>query len=156
QLGDLLSALSSLDEIPDLLESFRSKLYQPSTSRELRGKPLRLQHLFILSAHCCRCLVSLRGRQTCHVRGISIEWRRTGCRKSTIFPARALSPQARPKSSLTPYYLAFIFFSPICSCQAKMGQTSYLMGQTSYLTSEQTSCFSSVRLALDSVGPKHN
>jgi hypothetical protein len=66
QLGDLLSALSSLDEIPDLLESFRSKLYQPSTSRELRGKPLRLQHLFILSAHCCRCLVSLRGRQTCH------------------------------------------------------------------------------------------
>jgi hypothetical protein len=44
QLGDFLSALSSLDEIPDLLDSFRSKLYQPSTSRELRGIPLGLQH----------------------------------------------------------------------------------------------------------------
>jgi hypothetical protein len=45
QLGDFLSALSSLDEIPDLLDSFRSKLYQPSTRRELRDMPLRLQHL---------------------------------------------------------------------------------------------------------------
>jgi hypothetical protein len=53
QLGDLLLALSSLDEIPDLLDSYRTKLYQPS-SRELRGKSLGLQHWFILSAHCYR------------------------------------------------------------------------------------------------------
>jgi hypothetical protein len=48
QLGDLVLAFSSLDEIPDLLDSFRGKLYQPSTSRELRGKSLGLQHLFFL------------------------------------------------------------------------------------------------------------
>jgi hypothetical protein len=44
QLSDLLSALSSLNEIPDLLASFRSKLYPSSTSWELRGKPLGLHH----------------------------------------------------------------------------------------------------------------
>jgi hypothetical protein len=48
QIGDLLGVFSSLDEIPDLLDSFRGKPYQPSTSRELRGKGLGLQHLFIL------------------------------------------------------------------------------------------------------------
>jgi hypothetical protein len=48
QLGDLVSAFSSLDQIPDLLDSFRGKRYQPSTSRELRGKSLGLQHLFVL------------------------------------------------------------------------------------------------------------
>jgi hypothetical protein len=50
QLGDLLSIFSSLEEIPDLLDSFRGKLYQPSTSRELRSEGLGLQHFFILSA----------------------------------------------------------------------------------------------------------
>src|SRR5262252_8253591 len=49
QLGDLLSALSSLNEIPDLLEPFRSKLYLSSTSRELRGKLLSLHHFCIPS-----------------------------------------------------------------------------------------------------------
>jgi hypothetical protein len=72
------------------------------------------------------------------------------------FPSPARFPRKRVLN-LPPNPLLFSahFFSPICSCQAKMGQTSYLMGQTSYLTSEQISCFSSVGLALDSVGPKH-
>jgi hypothetical protein len=34
QLGNLLPALSSLDEIPDLLDSLRSKLHPSSASRE--------------------------------------------------------------------------------------------------------------------------
>ena len=38
QLGDLLSALSSLNEIPDLVDSFGRKLYLSSSSWELRGK----------------------------------------------------------------------------------------------------------------------
>jgi hypothetical protein len=49
QLGDLLSALSSLNEIPDLLESLRRKLYLPSASWELRGKLLDLHHFCISS-----------------------------------------------------------------------------------------------------------
>jgi len=44
QLGDLLSALSSLNEIPDLLDSFRSKLYLSSASWGLRGKLFGLHH----------------------------------------------------------------------------------------------------------------
>jgi hypothetical protein len=47
QLGDLLSALSSLNEIPDLLDSFRSKLYLSSTSWGLRGKLCGLHHFCI-------------------------------------------------------------------------------------------------------------
>jgi hypothetical protein len=49
QLGDLLSALSSLNEIPDLLESLRRKLYWSSTSWELRGKLFGLHHFCIPS-----------------------------------------------------------------------------------------------------------
>jgi hypothetical protein len=48
QLGDLLSALSSLNEIPDLLDSFRSKLYLPSTNWGLRGKLFGLHHFLSL------------------------------------------------------------------------------------------------------------
>ena len=49
KLGDLLSALSSLNEIPDLLESLRRKLYLSSTSWGLRGKLFGLHHFCIPS-----------------------------------------------------------------------------------------------------------
>jgi hypothetical protein len=49
QLGDLLSALSSLNEISDLLHSFRSKLYRSSMSWELRGKLCGLHHFYVPS-----------------------------------------------------------------------------------------------------------
>ena len=45
QLGDLLSALSLLNEIPDLLDSLRRKLYASSISWELRGELFGLYHL---------------------------------------------------------------------------------------------------------------
>jgi hypothetical protein len=48
QLGDLLSALSSLNEIPDLLDSFRRKLYRSSTNWGLRGKLFGLHHFCTL------------------------------------------------------------------------------------------------------------
>src|SRR5262249_20987489 len=38
QLGDLFSALSSLDQIPDLLDSLRRKLCLPPTSQYMGGK----------------------------------------------------------------------------------------------------------------------
>src|SRR5262249_5256890 len=49
QLGDLLSALSSLNEIPDLLDSLRRKLYWSSMSWELCGKLCGLHHFCIPS-----------------------------------------------------------------------------------------------------------
>jgi hypothetical protein len=49
QLGDLLSALSSLNEIPGLLDSFRRKLYPSSTNWDLRGKLFGLHHFCIPS-----------------------------------------------------------------------------------------------------------
>jgi hypothetical protein len=50
QLGDLLSALSSLNEIPDLLESLRRKLYLSSARvGKLRGKLFGLHHFCIPS-----------------------------------------------------------------------------------------------------------
>jgi hypothetical protein len=47
QLGDLLSALSSLNEISDLLNSFRRKLYRSSTNQGLRGNLCGLHHFCI-------------------------------------------------------------------------------------------------------------
>ena len=49
KLGDLLSALSSLNEIPDLLESLRRKLYLSSTNWRLGGKLFGLHHFCIPS-----------------------------------------------------------------------------------------------------------
>jgi hypothetical protein len=54
QLGDLLSVLSSLNEIPDLLESLRRKLYPSSMSWELRGKLFGLHHFCIPSGELVR------------------------------------------------------------------------------------------------------
>jgi hypothetical protein len=53
QLGDLLSALSSLNEILDLLDSFRSKLYLSFTSWELRGK--------LFGLYCGVCFLGMPG-----------------------------------------------------------------------------------------------
>jgi hypothetical protein len=50
QLGDLLSAFSSLDQIPNLPDSLRRKLCLPPTSRDLRGKLRHLSH-FLPSVH---------------------------------------------------------------------------------------------------------
>jgi hypothetical protein len=47
QIGDLLSALSSLNEIPDLLDSLRRKVYRSSISWQLRGKLCGLHHFCI-------------------------------------------------------------------------------------------------------------
>jgi hypothetical protein len=49
KLGDLLSALSSLNEIPDLLESLRRKLYLSSTNWRLGSKLFGLHHFCIPS-----------------------------------------------------------------------------------------------------------
>jgi len=46
QLGDLLSALSLLNEMPDLLDSLRRKLYPSSISWVLLGK------LFVVHDFC--------------------------------------------------------------------------------------------------------
>jgi hypothetical protein len=64
QLGDLLSALSSLNEISDLLESFWSKLYLSSASWELRGKLLGLHHYSTFSGRDVQAICRRRRANT--------------------------------------------------------------------------------------------
>jgi hypothetical protein len=119
QLGDLLSIFSSLEEIPDLLDSFRGKLYQPSTSRELRSEGLGLQHFFYPFSAVDR---RLSGAKLVMKRHMHRDWRRRVLAPNRFweierFPAlRAIHATAYPWVPSNPVHLPFILVTLSSKC----------------------------------------